>query len=124
MMQLRVRWAIVTSVVITALMVGGGIYFWQRLKPSTMTVTIMVPKDSDKYVQAMKQYVNRGGDDPSKTWPFTKKQASVPYTTDLIRASAQAAAEEIPISGGPPKISIAYLKLRDRTAYVLLDIDL
>ena len=51
------------------------------------------------------------------------KTKRVPATRDVIRASAQAAAEELPAGGGPPHASVAYLKIRGKTAYVLLDID-
>jgi hypothetical protein len=93
---------------------------------NTIEVTIMVPKDEnnyDNYKQAIYKYTDGNGKDPSKTWIFVKKQVIVPYTADVVKASAEAAAGEIPTSGGPDKASIAYLKIKDGTAYVLLDID-
>src|SRR5207244_11566286 len=52
--------------------------------------------------------------------PFVKKKVVVPYSADVVRASAEAAAKEIPTRGGP---TILYLKIKKGTAYVLLNID-
>ena len=91
---------------------------------SQTTITILVPNDVAAYDKAMTTYVHEGGQDPSKTWSFVKKTLNVPYTNDVIRASAEAAAEQLTPYGGPAKASIAYLKIQNSTAYVLLDIDL
>jgi hypothetical protein len=54
--------------------------------------------------------------------PFVKKPVVVPYSTDLVRASADAAAKEIGLTQmGPARI--VYLKMEHGTAYVLLNID-
>ncbi len=90
---------------------------------STSTITILVPNDVAAYEKAITGYVNDGGQDPSKTWPFVKKTLSVPYTTDVVKASAEAAAEQLVPNGGPAKATVAYLKIQDSTAYVLLSID-
>ncbi|OGH88518.1 MAG: hypothetical protein A3J93_04620 [Candidatus Magasanikbacteria bacterium RIFOXYC2_FULL_42_28] len=92
----------------------------------TMAVTIMVPENEKLYQKQMTEFAQVGGPDPLETTVFIKKEMTVPYSTDIINASVQAAAEEIPHGGGggPDKTQIAYLKIQDTTAYVLLDIDL
>lgn len=93
-------------------------------QPTKTEITILVPSDVAAYEKAMTAYVQEGGQDPSKTWTFVKKTLSVPYTNDVIKASAQAAAEQLTPYGGPAKASVAYLKVKEGIAYVLLDIDL
>jgi len=121
---------VVLAVIIIAIVIGGGFYFWQQQNESsqpaenTSVISIMVPENYDFYRQKMTQFVQEGGEDPLKTMKFIKKELNVPYTSDFVKASAQAAAEEIAPTGGPPKASIAYLKAQNGTAYVLLDIDL
>jgi len=95
-----------------------------KMSKKVSTITIMVPKDYDLYRKKLTAFVQGGGEDPLKSMKFVKKTLDIPYTDDLIRASAQAAAEEILPNGGPAKASIAYLKVLYGTAYVLLDIDL
>jgi len=87
------------------------------------TVTILVPSDIEEYQTQMTEYVQTGGTDPLQTTQFVKKEIVVEETDDIIRASAQAAAAELKI-GGPGHASVSYLKIVDKTAYVLLDIDL
>jgi len=87
------------------------------------TITIMVPQNIDSYKKNMTEFVQTGGVDPLLTTTFIKKEITIPYTKDLIQASAQAAAQEIAPSGGPAKASVAYFKITNNTAYVLLDID-
>lgn len=86
----------------------------------TIVVTYVAPQDEDRYYAAVT------GDDDARALRSMKlilKTKRVPATRDVIRASAQAAAEELPAGGGPPHASVAYLKIRGKTAYVLLDID-
>jgi len=132
---------IVLAIIITATVVGGGFYFWQQQKDqqpilntdnslptenveNSSIITIMVPENYTLYKQEMTEFAQIGGIDPLNNIKFEKKIIKIPLTTDLIKASAQAAAEEIAPSGGPAKASIAYLKVQNKTAYVLLDIDL
>lgn len=91
---------------------------------SSTQVTILVPSDMAAYKKAMDNYTSDGGQDPAKTWVFVKKVVAVPYTTDLIRASAEAAAEQIATQAGSAQAAIAYLKIKDSIAYVVLHIDL
>ena len=96
-----------------------------KISKKVSTITIMVPKDYDLYRKKLTAFVQGGGENPLKSMKFVKKRLDIPYTDDLIRASAQAAAEEILPRGGPARgASIAYLKVLYGTAYVLLDIDL
>ncbi|OGH95034.1 MAG: hypothetical protein A2538_05125 [Candidatus Magasanikbacteria bacterium RIFOXYD2_FULL_41_14] len=91
----------------------------------TMTVTIMVPENEELYQTQMTEFVQVGGVDPLETTVFIKKEITVPNSTDIINASARAAASEIPHGGGGSgETKVAYLKVQDTTAYVLLDIDL
>jgi outer membrane murein-binding lipoprotein Lpp len=92
---------------------------------STMAISIMAPEDEQGYITKMNEfYQEQNGVDPSKTWPFMKKELQVPFSSDPIMASAQAAAGEIPPRGGPAKATVAYLKIQNNTAYAELDIDL
>lgn len=90
----------------------------------SILITIMVPRDIGSYIDSMTDFIIYGGGAPSNEWPFIKKQIRVPYTTDIVRESAEAAAEMIPTAGGPEHASIAYFKLENKIAYVLLDIDI
>lgn len=91
---------------------------------SQTQVTILVPENLAAYRKAMNVYSSDGGVNPSKTWSFVKKTVDVAPTDDVIRTSAEAAAELIPLQGGPAHASVAYLKVKDNTAYVMLNIDL
>ncbi len=88
----------------------------------TMTVSIMVPQDFKTYERDHLDVFN--GDkprDPSKTWAFVEKQVTVPYSDNVMKATAQAAAEVIESQGTP---EILYLKVVDNTAYVVLNFNL
>lgn len=91
----------------------------------SLTVTIMVPSDEALYRKEMTEYTQGGGDNPLTSTKFVTKEIVVPFTTDTLKASAQAAAAEIPHGGGGTgKALVSYMKVQDSTAYVLLDIDL
>lgn len=83
----------------------------------TMEVTVLVPADVQKYNEMI-----TGEQDfkAAAELPFVRKKVVVPYSTDVIRASADAAAKEMPSQGGP---IIIYLKIEKGNAYVLLNID-
>jgi len=84
-----------------------------------MEVTVLVPADVPKYNEMITgdQDLKRAAE-----LPFVKKTVVVPYSTDVIRASADAAAKELgPSQAGPT--TIIYLKIENDTAYVLLNID-
>jgi len=129
---------IILGIIIAALLIGGAYYFWRQsqseITPSetvtptpeaqTTTLTIMVPENPESYQQKMTDYAQLGGPDPAATWNFVPKQITVPYTDDLIKASANAAAAEFPTGGGPNKAEVVYLKIIDGTAYVLMNIDI
>ncbi len=88
----------------------------------TMSVKIMVPKDKEKYLEAMLEYMNVGGQtNPADTWTFEPKTLLVPYTTNTILASANAAALEFPSQAN---VRVVYLKVINQTAYVLTNIHL
>ena len=82
----------------------------------TMEVTVFVQADVQKY----KELINDTDFEAAAELPFVKKKVVVPYSTDVIRASADAAAKEMPTRGGP---TIIYLKIEKGTAYVRLNID-
>jgi len=118
-----------------ALVFGGVFYLWQAKETlpdtelpdtsaQTTTLTIMAPENPEEYRQAMTEFAQEGGDDPAKTWVFNKKEITVPYTDDPIKASANAAAQEFPTGGGPSKTEVIYLKIINGTAYVLMNIDI
>jgi hypothetical protein len=91
--------------------------------PANINISIMVPNDQEKYITAVNNYINNGGKNPVATWPFIKKELTIPYHNDGIMASAQAAAEVISPPGGPAKANVIYLKIQNEIAYVVLDID-
>jgi len=123
---------IILIVIVAVMVVSGSIYLWQNQRhqvyqltpPDSSTITIMVPANYDLYTRQMTEFTQTGGENPLKTIKFVKKVLKIPFTNGLIKASAQAAAGEIAPGGGPPKASIAYLKIKKGTAYVLLDIDI
>ena len=84
-----------------------------------MTVTVFVPADPQAYEDMI-----LGVQDFQKAaaMPFVKQSVVVPYSDDLLYASAEAAAREagLPLIGPAP---IVYLKVDNGIAYVLLDID-
>ncbi|MDF3076833.1 MAG: hypothetical protein K0S09_722 [Sphingobacteriaceae bacterium] len=88
--------------------------------PDSIIITLMLPKDIKKYDKAVIDYTNDGGVDPSYGWAFAPAQIRVPYTTDALKASARAAAKILSSYGD----SIMYFKIKDKTAYVLLEMDL
>ncbi len=84
-----------------------------------MRVTVFFPADPQAYGKMI-----AGEQDFQRTaaMPFAKKHVVVPYSRDLVRASADAAAREIgPTQMGPA--TIVYWKIEDGTAFVLLNID-
>src|SRR5438445_12778260 len=83
----------------------------------TMGVTVLVPADVRKYNEMITGEQDFKG---AAKLPFVRKKVVVPYSTDVIRASADAAAKEMPSEGGP---AIIYLKIEKGAAYVLLNID-
>ncbi len=119
-------------IVLIVISVIGICYYKTTNKSTSITpvstvqteVTILVPNDLDAYIKAMNEYTSVGGENPAKTWPFIKKTVAQATTTDVIRASAEAAAAQITIHGGPTHVTVAYLKVVDSTAYVVLDIEL
>ena len=101
-----------------------GFQMWQVDCKDFLTktdVAILVPTDITAYEKAMTTYLQDGGKNPLDSWLFVKKIVSVPYTTDIIKASANAAAGEIPTQA---KVVVDYFKVQGDTAYVLLNIDL
>ena len=90
-------------------------------KPTTNTekekfsiVTIIVPENYEEYSGEMQEFIQAGGEDPLKNTRFVKKKVKVPYTKDLIRASAQAASELLHQGCAS---DICYFKIEDGTAY-------
>ena len=81
-----------------------------------MKVTVMVPADMKKYSEMITDVDFNG----AAQLLFIKKNVVVPYSEDRVRASAEAAAREVPNQGGP---RIIYLKIKGDTAYIVLNID-
>ncbi len=91
---------------------------------ATSTVTIMVPNDLQAYKKAMTEFIQvSGGVNPSKTWPFVVRTVTVSATTDVVRTTAEAAAEYIPTQAGTSSL-VVYFKVMNGTAYVLLNMDI
>jgi hypothetical protein len=88
-------------------------------------IAIMIPENIPEYESAMTEYSQTGeGSNPAETMAFIKKKFTIEKTTDFIKACAQAAAAEISPKGGPEKASVVYFKIKNKTAYVLLNIDM
>jgi len=94
----------------------------------TTNLKIMVPENDSVYRTAMTRYAQEGGENPLVRVRFVKKEVVVPSVTDIIRASAQAAAEHIypafASAGSPGVDSVVYLKVQNDTAYILLGMDI
>ena len=86
-------------------------------------VTIFVPENASDYTQKMTDFVQIGGEDPLKTQIFIAKHLAIPYTDDIQKASAEAAAQQFPGGGWPEKVLVHYLKVENWTAYIVLNID-
>ena len=117
---------LIISFVIIVL-IFGGYYFSLRQKAGEMqnqTITILVPENLPGYISAMNEYVSMGGTNPALTWKFVAKQIGATSTADIVRASAEVAAEQIGTGGGPAHASVAYLKIQNGIAYVVLNIDI
>ncbi len=87
-----------------------------------MKVNIFVPKDNVQYLSAMENFTVKGGKNPADTTIFTNEEIEVPYSADKIWASANAAARMYTRSENSPYV--AYLKIVDQTAYIVLTLDL
>lgn len=88
------------------------------------TITITVPEDIDLYRTQMTEFIQIGGENPLKTTRFIEKEITIAPTDDILHASAQAAAQEIPITQDPHATQVVYLEIQDKTAYILLNIDI
>ncbi len=92
------------------------------------TITILVPENIDNYTKELDKRYETNGFDAAKTLsanePFIKKQLNVPDTGDIIKESAQAAAEVIPTQGGIEGAAIVYYKIQNNTAYIMIRIQL
>ncbi len=125
-------------VIIALLLISGGAYYAvknqdttpdkdnlnanQNIKDVTLIkeVTIMVPDNMESYLTAMNKYIFDGGNNPSKTWTFVAKKIPTTPSSDIIKTSAQVAAEQIDTQGGIPSAEVVYLKIVNKTAYILL----
>ena len=83
----------------------------------------MIPNNIDIYKQKMTDFVQVGGEDPLKTEIFVQKYLPIPYTGDIQKASAEAAAQQFTTGGGPEKVLVNYFKVQSWTAYISLNID-
>lgn len=82
-----------------------------------MKISIMIPKDTIGYTNAMDKFTAEGGPYPAEGFAFVKQEVEVEYTDDLVWASANAAARTYAQSESGPYV--AYLKVVDRTAYIV-----
>src|SRR5581483_4395409 len=108
----------ILCIVLVLLLIGCG-SMGVSSRGRTMEVTVLVPEDPQVYAEMItgEQDFQR-----AKAMPFAAKRVVVPYARDLLRASADAAVEEIgPSQMGPTKI--VYWKIENGTAFVLLNID-
>jgi|GEM_PF-2880478 len=88
------------------------------------TVTVAVPENLDLYRQKMTEYTQVGGPNPLPNIKFITKNILVPYTIEPERTAVDVSLVGIPLGGGPDKAFASYLKIKDSTAYTLLNIDI
>jgi hypothetical protein len=94
--------------------------------PKAVITTIMVPEDSVNYEKTMRAFFWDGTTkiDPVPSLKFIpKKVVTFSVNADPIVISAQAAAEQIYTQARQYGAQIAYFKIQNSTAYVLLVID-
>ena len=84
------------------------------------TVSIIVPKDYKKYNQLMTAYAQTGGSNPLESIEFTNKKVVVPSSEDLLHSVVNAVVKDAKVAHGG---NVNYLKVKDRTVYILLDMD-
>lgn len=87
----------------------------------SMFVTVMMPRgeNGDELVSLVSSY----GADTLKKLKYVGKKVLVPNMQDTIKASVQGVCELIIPNGGPPKTKIDYIKVKDTTVYIMLNID-
>jgi hypothetical protein len=112
-----------------AVIVIAAVWFISRKEPEPITtdsskISILVPQNIDTYKSNIDACAGEQAcqDTAVNESLFIKKELTIAYTEDVIKASALAAANVIPTQGGT--LSIAYWKIQDDTAYVLLNIHL
>ncbi len=87
----------------------------------TMKVTIQVPDRLEQYLVEMNKYIYEGARNPSNSWKFVSREVTVySRSEDIVIASAQAAAEQIDTQGGIPSAEVVYFKIVNKSAYILL----
>jgi len=109
---------IIASVLLSLLLAGCGSAGVPR-QERTMEVTVLVPADARAYGEMItgEQNLQRAA-----AMPFVEKRVVVPYSRDLLRASADAAAREVGSTQMGPA-AVLYWKIKDGTAFVLLNVD-
>lgn len=113
------RNAIIGSIFLPMIFASGCGSTGVSSRVRTMDVTIFVPADPKAYGEMItgEQDFQRAA-----AMPFVKKRLVVPYSKDLVRASADAAAREAGITQMGPA-TVVYFKIENGTAYTLLNID-
>lgn len=98
----------------------------QSFSDQLRIITILIPENLSEYVKAVDEYVSVGGINPSDDWKFVEKKIATTFDSgfDLIRTSADLAAKQLGTGGGPEHASVSYLKIQNKVAYVVLNIDL
>lgn len=92
--------------------------------PETSTLTILIPENIEDYRAKMTEFAQAGGENPIKSIVFIKKEMTVPYDTDVVQKTVEEAANTVyKAGGGPAKITVDYLQIKDGVAYVQLNID-
>ncbi len=97
---------------------------WKTYSENT-SVRIVVPENKKQYKESMIKYAQMWkGQNPAETMNFTGKVVKLEISPkDKIKTSAEKAAQEFSLGGGPQEAKINYFKIQDKTAYVLLNID-
>ncbi len=88
------------------------------------TVVLVVPENVESYSQKMTEFVQMGGVDPLPSTPFVKKEARIKNYDQRFQEAVNLVTQEIPLFGGTRYATVATFGLREKTAYIQLDIDI
>jgi len=94
------------------------------VEANTSKITILVPQNIDNYKASIDNCAGEQAcrDVAVTASQFMSKELTIPYTEDVIKASALAAANLIPTQAGT--LSAAYWKIQNNTVFLLLNIHL
>ncbi len=81
---------------------------------------IVLPESKEEYRKKMTEYVQAGGENPFDKMRYIKKKIQI--RENEVREIAEYVANEV-YSLGNEKIKVEYLEIKDKTVYLLFNID-